>query len=323
MRFVPVMTVKMVVLAAAMIVTGRALAQDSLWQTYQHAGMRAWWWDVDHAEAETMFRRAIAEAKELKDPGMKLATSKFELASVLDEKGRYNEALREAKRAVELAEKVEGPRGNNLSWARTALGRVLLHRKEYAAAEKSFKIVLEIRQRNTSRDMRLGNTYRDLAECYLDWGKLSEAESCVRKALTIAEKWYGHEPPRAPTGELAHVLCVSARVNLKLGRLAEAEVQAKRSLDLCERTLPNAHRNPKVARSLTTLADVYVASQKFADAEPLYARAVAIEEQAFPDGHPDTASLLARQADLMRRTGREAEAEKLAERASEVRRKLK
>ena len=52
-----------------------------------------------------------------------------------------------------------------------------------------------------------------------------------------------------------------------------------------------------------------------------YARAVAIEEQAFPNGHPDTVSLLDRQADLMRRTGREAEAEKLAERAGEVLRK--
>ena len=314
----------MVALASVIFLPEEALAQTSLWETYHKSGFWALLVDVNPAEAEKLFRRAIAEAWKLNDPGVKLATSKLELALVLDGMGRYKDALREAEQAVELQEKADGPRGGTATWTRSGLGRVLLHRDQYTAAERSFRNVLEVRQGDTSSDEFVGYSYRDLAECYLAWGKLSQAQTCISKSLAIAEKWYGHESQTwTPTGELAHVLCISARVNLKLGHLAEAEVQAKRSLDLCEKTLPHAHRHPKVARSLATLADVCLASEKFAEAEPLLARAVAIEQLAFPNGHPDIAALLESQAALMGRTGREAEAAKLVERAREVRTRLK
>ena len=48
--------------------------------------------------------------------------------------------------------------------------------------------------------------------------------------------------------------------------------------------------HPDVARSLNNLADLYEGQGRYADAEPLYQRALAIREQAVGPNHPDVAA---------------------------------
>ena len=74
-------------------------------------------------------------------------------------------------------------------------------------------------------------------------------------------------------------------------------------------------RAPDLATSLNNLAELYRATGRYAQAEPLYERAIAIGEKALGPEHPDLATRLNNLAGLYRDTGRYAQAEPLYERA--------
>ena len=59
----------------------------------------------------------------------------------------------------------------------------------------------------------------------------------------------------------------------------------------------------------------------YAEAEPLYQRALAIREKALGSQHPDVAAILEKYSRLLRKTNREDEAIKLEQRAQAIRAK--
>ena len=59
-----------------------------------------------------------------------------------------------------------------------------------------------------------------------------------------------------------------------------------------------------VARILDNLAAIYFEQQEFAKAEPLYRRAVAIQEETLGRDHPDLAASLSDYAILLKKTHR-------------------
>jgi CHAT domain-containing protein len=66
--------------------------------------------------------------------------------------------------------------------------------------------------------------------------------------------------------------------------------------------------HPRLAAALNNLAKVYQAQERYADAEPLIKRALAIGEKALGPSHPRFANVLNHLADLYRAQGRYAEA---------------
>ena len=74
-----------------------------------------------------------------------------------------------------------------------------------------------------------------------------------------------------------------------------------------------------VAESLKDLAGLYHAQGKYALAEPLYQRALAMREKALGPEHPDVAQSLENYAALLRKTYRDAEAARLETRAKAIR----
>jgi tetratricopeptide (TPR) repeat protein len=74
-----------------------------------------------------------------------------------------------------------------------------------------------------------------------------------------------------------------------------------------------------VAVSLNNLAKLYYAQGQYAQAEPLYRRALAIKEKALGPEHPNVATTLANYADLLRKLDRTAEAETMEARAKAIR----
>jgi tetratricopeptide (TPR) repeat protein len=76
-----------------------------------------------------------------------------------------------------------------------------------------------------------------------------------------------------------------------------------------------------VAQSLNNLALLYKAQSRYADAEPLYQRALGIFEKNPGPEHPDVATSLENYAALLRDTGRGTEAEELEARAKAIRAK--
>ena len=71
--------------------------------------------------------------------------------------------------------------------------------------------------------------------------------------------------------------------------------------------------------SLNNLAELYRTQGQYAQAEPLYKRALAIQEKALGANHPEVATSLNNLALLYRKTGREIEAKELENRAAAIR----
>ncbi len=76
-----------------------------------------------------------------------------------------------------------------------------------------------------------------------------------------------------------------------------------------------------MANSLNNLARLYQAQGKYAEAEPLYQRALAIVEKALGPEHPHVATSLENYAALLRQTARADEAERMEARAKAIRAK--
>ncbi len=74
-----------------------------------------------------------------------------------------------------------------------------------------------------------------------------------------------------------------------------------------------------MATSLNTLAGLYDNQGRYAEAEPLYQRSLAIREKALGPEHPDVAQSLENYAALLRNTELNDEAEKLEARAKAIR----
>ncbi len=76
-----------------------------------------------------------------------------------------------------------------------------------------------------------------------------------------------------------------------------------------------------MATSLNNLAGLYQAQGKYAEAEPLYQRSLAIMEKALGPDHPDVATSLENYAALLRQTARADEAARVEARAKAIRAK--
>ena len=73
--------------------------------------------------------------------------------------------------------------------------------------------------------------------------------------------------------------------------------------------------------SLNNLGALYVTQGNYAEAEPLYRRALAIIEKALGPEHPNLATSLENYAALLRKTGRADEAAEMEARAKAIRAK--
>ena len=79
--------------------------------------------------------------------------------------------------------------------------------------------------------------------------------------------------------------------------------------------------HPFTADGANNLASLHVSQGKYAEAEPLYKRALAIVEKTLGVEHPNVAVILSSYAALLRKMNREAEAVILESRAKEIRAK--
>ncbi len=96
---------------------------------------------------------------------------------------------------------------------------------------------------------------------------------------------------------------------------ADAEKQLEAARKEAEAFGPD---DVRLATSLNNLALLYKAQGRYAEAEPLYQRALAIREKALGPEHPDVAASLQNYAALLRKTGRVSEATKMEARAKAI-----
>ena len=92
-------------------------------------------------------------------------------------------------------------------------------------------------------------------------------------ALAQVEQWQSH----MTAGDKAY----------RQGNYPEAEKRLVAALEAAEGFGP---RDPRLATTLNNLAEIHRAQGKYAEAEPLYKRALAIDEKALGSDHLDVAT---------------------------------
>lgn len=205
-------------------------------------------------------------------------------------------------------------------------------------AEPLYQKVLAIWEQQLGKDHpNVATVLNNLADLYRVQRRYSEAELLLQRAMVISEQQLGNDHP-----DVARSLNNLAEVYREQGRYGEAEPLYIRAWSIFANTLGennplsqiplenlwilvqkavNAGQveelsdHPHVATQLNSLAEAYRQKERYNEAEPLYAKALAIREQQLGTNHRHVAQTLNNIGLLRQSQERYAEAELLYERA--------
>jgi ATP/maltotriose-dependent transcriptional regulator MalT len=157
--------------------------------------------------------------------------------------------------------------------------------------------------------MGLTGTLSNLASRAFDRGEADEAERLFRRIATLVEESYGTDCAWFPPS-----LLTFARVLIQQGKDQEAERRLQKAIDTVGSI--DEWLNPECQR---LLAELYVRQGRVVEAEARFRESVELLEKATRPLPTLLASVLEDLAQLCRKTGRVPEAERLEERAKDVR----
>jgi tetratricopeptide (TPR) repeat protein len=234
---------------------------------------------------------------------------------LLADLGRYDEAERLYREALEVRLKAFGPSHSAVAETRANLAALAYARGDLAAAEALHREVLALEEaRLAPDDPGVALALANLAEVLAGRGRQAEAAPLLERALAIREG----RPPRGAGDELAaaglrHALASALAAGDDEG-LARAQGLLEASLAARERLLGAGH--PEVGATLADLAEVLRRRGRAAEGVPLLRRALAVAETAAgPGDGRRLATLLNNLAALHYEAGAYREAEPLLARA--------
>jgi tetratricopeptide (TPR) repeat protein len=188
-----------------------------------------------------------------------------------------------------------------------------LRNGDYAKAEERLNLAIrDIRPYLPGTRRIMAKSYCNLARVFYHQKRYAEAEPLARWALSVRESDKQSNPDAVFQCVYVLGLIQSAR---KLH--VEAEQLLRRSLALQEQSLGRDHINSVILRD--QLAGVYIEQGKYADAEPLYLRSIAIHERKTPEENLDLADTALKYAELLRQMKRNADADQWSARARTIR----
>jgi serine/threonine-protein kinase len=252
----------------------------------------------DTLTAQELVRRAAARAERLGDRPL-VQAQMIEVTGRLDGAlGRYDDALTMFRRALDIR-RAEGT-GESPETARTLvqLADVLVRVDRYDAADSAAREALRIQTASRGNEgAAVAITLHQLGSIAVFQGQLSVAEAFHRRALAVRERALG----RNDSLTAASHLTLGAMFRRE-GRLADAERELRAGRAILEQTVSTD--NPELAEALIQIAYLLDEDRgQFAEADPLYRRALEIRKRAFGDGHPMVAATLFDYADFLTRRG--------------------
>jgi tetratricopeptide (TPR) repeat protein len=268
-------------------------------------------------DAEKFYLAALEEAEKLPDLSPKLARVLSLLASLNLQKGEDQKALGMRLRALEVDEKIYGPKDPHVA---LDLGGLSIHYRRLqmeVEEEASIGRALEIEQSSaemTTQDhdriLRNAISYYQLKKRY------SEAEALLKRSLEIAEG--SSQPDNVRIVQVRQDLAQILRLE---GKSEEAELILSHPPPPVDAgTARGASPDPSGPVSDMERGNFYRRDGKFQDAEFYYNRAIAaLENASTPSAAMTLAAALDRLGDLYIAEAREMEAEKLFLRAIALR----
>ena len=233
-----------------------------------------------------------------------VAVSLGSLASLRDYQGRWGEALELARRALAIRLHHFGAADARVASSRRQVGTFLYYLARYEEAESELSQSLDTYQRARSRNAsRIVDLSNSLGETQRARGDYERAEQSFRSGLEVAHAELAPEDPILPS--LANNL---AGLYKDTERFDQAELLLLESLRLLE---PQQVDPATLATGQLNLAEIYRLQGRLQEAEPRYARALALARSGLGDKNPDLAPFLSQAAAMQRELRRYARAESL------------
>jgi hypothetical protein len=285
-------------------VSSGSVGQDSAWEASIQAGHEAMA-KRQYPEAEKAFREALFTAEKFGEGDARFSGTLLLLAQACDGQSRKDEAEALARRAVDDMDKVlkayrpkraddQLDQADASSYLFDKTGDIFASHHKYPEAEMLYKRVIQIRERSAEKKKKPHDN-EDIFRFWLQvgtdaQGKLAEAHEKLGDFYLSENKF----PDAAATYEIAQ-------------KIREANPDTdKRALSV----------------TFSNLATSYAAQAKYAQAEPLYQRSLALLEQANWMEKPEAVRTMQNYALLLKKTGREEEARSMAEKAAALSRKI-
>ena len=225
------------------------------------------------------------------------------LAVVLSDQGKYEQAEDMSRQALGLRETVLGKEHPSTLTSMNNLASVLSNQGKYEQAEEMHRQALRL------SEMVLGKEHpstltsmNNLASVLSNQGIYEQAEEMHRQALGLYETVLGEEHPHTLTSmnNLAAVLS-------RQGKYEQAEELYRQALGLRETVLGKEH--PDTITTIDSLAKVLRHQGKYEQAEEMHRHVLRLSETVLGKEHPDTITTIDNLAKVLRHQGKYEQAE--------------
>ena len=266
-----------------------------------------------HKAGEQLLRRSLAMLDRLDLHDKQRAGALESLGEVLIALADYDEAQGTLETALRLRSTLHGEIHPSMALLHKVLGNLFTGRGDYVAGEAAYRQSLKLDERFLGPNHpRVATTLNSLASALYRQGDPLAAEPLLRRAAAIQSE-HPEQHPR-----LANTLNTQGLTLRELGRLEEAEVAFRESLELHRRFLGEDH--PQLAVGFNNLALVMQSRGDLTNAVPLFRQAVDIHNKALGEDHVSLAFPLTNLADALHEVGEQGEAERLHRQALALRR---
>ena len=229
-------------------------------------------------EAEQLVRRGLdIDKRKLPANHPAVARATFALGKVLEDRGKYNDAIAALDEAVRL-QSAPGDT-TDLAASLSELANSHFYVGHYDVSKALNQRVLDIQKKlYGERHPLVADTLINLGSIEFQLGHFRESEQFNRQGLGIIEAWYGRDHP-----ETADAMTTVGQSLTYQQRFDEAAEILRQALAILEHAYGPVH--PRVAYALNELGNVAVRQGKLDDAEADFNRVIGIYHVVYGEHH--------------------------------------
>lgn len=237
---------------------------------------------VDQArldDAEHLIREGLSRSRrELPRGHPAIAAATDALGKVLEEKGKYSEAIPVLEEAVRLRSG-EGSAPADLAASLYELANAHFYAGRYKEAEDLTRRVLEMNKHiYGAGHPRVAECLVNLGAIQQDRGNYVEAERYHRQGLEITRAFFGENHHRTASG-----MTMVARALVFQERFGEAIELLRQSLTIQESVFGPVH--PRVASALNEIGNSWLKLQRFDEGKSAFRRVIEIYKKVYGEKH--------------------------------------
>jgi CHAT domain-containing protein/tetratricopeptide (TPR) repeat protein len=238
------------------------------------------------------------------EEGRKLSLEVEELVG----RGKFDEALLKATRALEIREKVFGPEQPEVAPALGSAAYIFFRKKNHAKARELYERALAIQKKAGLENQETVRLLNDFGLLYYEEGDHNGAEQLYRRSLAMQQKipWWSENPKAA-----------NIMFNLAVILLEKEDYEAARQLYRSALTIQEEVYGPESPKLILTLNYLAVAHLKMGasvEARGLFNRAAGLLDKNPQDDVPEGLLVISNLMMMSLREGNLVQAESLAPR---------